>query len=148
MRGAEQRGNREIPGLSEARDAPGNPDVGRAATSGWRREGNGWETEEGSTSGVGTSRIGRPRGEEEARLLKFRRDRRELRDRGADHIADRVVPQNPISTAATGEGVITPTVKYLSHTCYMHNGIRRRRWRATRKSEDGTLGIDATTEKG
>ena len=71
--------------------------------------------------GVGTSRIGRPRGEEEARLLKFRRDRRELRDRGADHIADRVVAQNPISTAATEEGVITPTVEYLSThaTCTM-----------------------------
>ena len=37
VRGAKQRRNREVPGLSEARDAPGNPYIGRAATSGGGR---------------------------------------------------------------------------------------------------------------
>ena len=36
--GAEDGGNREIPGLREARDSTGDPYVGRAATSGGVRE--------------------------------------------------------------------------------------------------------------
>ena len=37
VRGAEQRGNREVPGFSGAAHAPGNPDTGRATTSSRRR---------------------------------------------------------------------------------------------------------------
>ena len=61
VRGAKQRRNREVPGFSEAGHTPGNPDIGRAATSnrgrGRSRRGVGVE--------VRTTRIGGPRGEKD-----------------------------------------------------------------------------------
>ena len=113
VRGAKQRRDEEVPGLSEARDAFRNPNIGRAATSGreWGRNRGGVDI------GVVTPRIGRPRGEEKARLLKLRRDRRELSDRGADHIADRVVAQDPISPTATSKGRDLPSGRELLRTC-------------------------------
>ena len=113
VRGAKQRGNREIPGLSEARDAPGNPYTGRAASSDKRRGGN---------RGGGRHRGGDPqdRGEDrrqQASQAQARSPNVNSATAVTDHIADRVVAQNPISTAATSKGVITPTVEYLpTHT--------------------------------
>ena len=76
------------------------------------QQGGDWQRAERGKDGgvsvrVGTSWVGRPRGEEETRLLELGRDRRELRDCGADHIANRVVAQHPVTTAAAGEGVVS-----------------------------------------
>ena len=108
VRGAKQRRNREVPGFSEARHARGNPDIGRAATGsrGRRRSRRGVGVE------VRTTRIGGPRGEEEATLLKLRRDRRELSDRGADrHVAK---PDPPHSNR---QGRDLPSGRELPRTC-------------------------------
>ena len=106
--GAEDGGDREIPGLREARDSPGDPYVSRAATSGGVRE------QVGGQARTGVTGVRRLRGQQEARLLKFRRDRGELRHGGTDDVADRVVTENSVASPGTADGVITPPVQNLT----------------------------------
>ena len=110
VRGAKQRRDGEVPGFSGAAHAPGNPDIGRSTTSSGRR---GRSRRIVGVEGR-TTRIGLSRREKEARLLKLRRDRRELGDRGADHIPDGVMVQDPIPPTATSKGVISPAVENFS----------------------------------
>ena len=63
---------------------------------------------------MGASRVRRPRGEEETRLLHFRADGGELGNRRADYIADSVVAEDSVAAAAAREGVITRTVQHLA----------------------------------
>ena len=106
--GAEDGGNREIPGLGEARDATGDPYVSRAATSGGVRGQVRGQARAGVT---GVRRFG---GKQEARFLKFRRDGGELGHGGADDVADRVMAKNPVASPGATNGVITPPVKNLT----------------------------------
>ena len=106
--GAEDGGNREIPGLREARDSTGDPYVSRAATSG------GVRGQVGGQARAGVTGVRRLRGQQKARLLEFRRDGGELRHGGADDVADRVVTKNSVASPGTADGVITPPVQNLS----------------------------------
>ena len=89
--GAEQKRDGEVPSLSKTGHTSGDPDLGRTTTS---------------------SRG--PRREKEARLLNVRRDRSELRHSGAHHVTIGVVTKNLVAAAAAGEGMVSPTVQYLT----------------------------------
>ena len=112
--GAEQKRDGEVPSLSKTGHTSGDPDLGRTTTS---------------------SRG--PRREKEARLLNVRRDRSELRHSGAHHVTIGVVTQNLVAAAAAGEGMVSPTVQYLTTNgasrVMIQRGMRRRRCKAVRK---------------
>ena len=106
--GAEDGGDREIPGLREARDSTGDPYVSRAATRGGVRE---------LVRGQARARITgvrRLRGKQQARLLEFRSDGGKLSHGRADDVTDRVVTKNSVASPGTTDGVITPPVQNLS----------------------------------
>ena len=94
-----------------------------------------------------TTRIRGSRREKEARLLKLRRDRRELGDCGADHIPDGIVAQDPIPSTATSKGVISTAVENFSAQAASRVAIPQRYAKTTLEGHAEkwrrNMGIDA-----
>ena len=142
VRGAKQRRDGEVPGFSGAAHAPA-----RHRQGGDQQQETGNVQKRGRRRGEDHQDRGGPRREKEARLLKLRRDRRELGDRGADHISDRVVRQDPIPPTATSKGVISPAVENFSAHAASRVAIPQRYAKTTLESHAEkwrrNMGIDA-----
>ena len=64
--------------------------------------------------GGGATRVGGPRGKQEARLFKLRGDGGKLSNGGANCVADGVMAENSVASSSAAQGMVTPAVEGLT----------------------------------